>query len=519
MEVSLVIRALFSFVVVGVVMIWGWRILNWVWLNPKRLEKCLRQQGLTGNSYRFLSGDIKESFALSKQARAKPMALTDDIAQYVAPFLHQTVKNYGKNSFLWIGPIPRVTIMDPEEIKEIFTKIDDFQKTNTNPLVRLLVSGLVNLDGDKWAKHRKIINPAFHQDKLKNMLPAFYESCVEMTSKWEKMVFVEGSTELDVWPYLVNLTRDVISRAAFGSSYEEGRRIFYLIEEQTNLTMQVVQSVYIPGWRFLPTKTNRKMKVIHKDINDSLKTMIKKREKAIKAGGVGNDDLLGILVESNIREIQAHGDHKNMGMSIGDVIEECKLFYIAGQETTSVLLVWTMILLARHPNWQTKAREEVLQVFGDSKPDSDGLNRLKVVPMILYEVLRLYPAVVALARFIPKEIKLGNLLLPAGAEISLPILLIHHDQELWGDDAHEFKPDRFSEGVSKATKGQVAFFPFAWGPRICIGQNFALMEAKMALAMILRQFWFELSPSYAHSPCTTITLRPQRGAHIILHKL
>ena len=81
------------------------------------------------------------------------------------------------------------------------------------------------------------------------MLPAFYQSCVEMIRKWEKMVFVEGSNELDVWPDLINLTRDVISRAAFGSNFEEGKRIFQLLEEQTNLTMQVVQSVYIPGLR------------------------------------------------------------------------------------------------------------------------------------------------------------------------------------------------------------------------------------------------------------------------------
>ena len=80
------------------------------------------------------------------------------------------------------------------------------------------------------------------------MLPAFYQSCIEMIREWEKMVFVEGSSELDVWPFLVNLTRDAISRASFGSSYEEGRRIFQLLEEQPNLTMQVVQSVSIPGW-------------------------------------------------------------------------------------------------------------------------------------------------------------------------------------------------------------------------------------------------------------------------------
>ncbi|MFQ6620978.1 hypothetical protein Gotur_002359 [Gossypium turneri] len=515
MEVYHVIRDLVSLLVVGLLMIWGWRALNWVWLAPKRLERCLRQQGFSGNPYRFLSGDIKELSTMSRQTRAKPMPLSDDIGPYVAPFLHQTVNQYGKNSFTWIGPRQRVNIMDPEKIREIFTKFNDFQKVRTNPLLTLLVSGLVNLEGDRWSKHRKIINPSFHQDKLKNMLPAFYQSCCDMLSKWEKMVCTEGYSELDVWPYLVDLTRDVISRSAFGSSSEEGRRIFQLLDDQLALRIKLLQTVYIPGWRFLPTKTNREVKMKHKDIKESLREMIKRREQAIKAGEEGNEDLLDILVESNIREMVT----KNMGMSIEDVIEECKLFYFAGQETTSVLLVWTMVLLARYPDWQSKAREEVLHVLGDSKPDADGLNRLKVVTMILYEVLRLYPSATELGRSVPKEIKLGNLLLPAGTEISVPILLIHHDKDLWGDDAREFKPERFAEGVSKATKGQVTFLPFGWGPRICIGQNFAMMEAKMAVAMILQRFWFELSPSYAHSPCSMVTLRPQHGAQIILHKL
>ncbi|KAH1120679.1 hypothetical protein J1N35_003839 [Gossypium stocksii] len=472
MEVYHVIRDLVSLLVAGLLMIWGWRALNWVWLAPKRLERCLRQQGFVGNPYRFLSGDVKELFTMTRQTRAKPMPLSDDIGPYVQ---HQTANQYGKNSFTWFGPRPRLNIMDPEKIREILNKFNDFQKVRTNPLLNLLVSGLVNLEGDGWSKRRKIINPAFHQDKLKNMLPAFYQSCSDMLSKWEKMVCREGYSELDVWPYLVDLTRDVISRSAFGSSFEQGRRIFQLLEDQLVLRIKLLQTVYIPGWRFLPTKTNREVKMKHKDIKESLREMINRREQAIKAGEESNEDLLDILVESNIREMEA----KNMGMSIEDVIEECKLFYFAGQETTSVLLV----------------------------------------TMILYEVLRLYPSATELGRSVPKEIKLGNLLLPAGTEVSVPILLIHHDKDIWGDDAREFKPERFAEGVSKATKSQVTFLPFGWGPRICIGQNFAMMEAKMAVAMILQRFWFELSPSYAHSPCSMVTLRPQHGAQITLHKL
>ncbi|KAF9610050.1 hypothetical protein IFM89_019778 [Coptis chinensis] len=102
--------------------------------------------------------------------------------------------------------------------------------------------------------------------------------------------------------------------------------------------------------------------------------------------------------------------------------------------------------------------------------------------MILYEVLRLYPPAVLLTRATYKEMKVGEVLLPAGVELSLPTLLVHHDHELWGEDAEEFNPERFSGGISKATKNKVSFFPFGWGPRICIGQTFALIEAKLAFS-------------------------------------
>ncbi|KAF8110479.1 hypothetical protein N665_0083s0042 [Sinapis alba] len=501
-------------VAIVVVSWWTWRTLKWVWFKPKMLESYLRSQGLPGSPYTPLVGDLKRTFSMAMEARSKPIKVTDDISTRVVPFPYEMLKTHGKTYFTWLGTIPTVTIMDPELIKEVFNKVYEFQKPHTFPLGNVIAKGLANYDGEKWAKHRRIINPAFHLEKIKNMVPAFHQSSSEVVDKWNKLVSDKGSScEVDVWPGLVSMTADVISRTAIGSSYKEGQRIFELQAELAQLIILAVLKAFIPGYLYLPTKGNRSIKAAAKEIQVILRGIVNNRLRAREAGESPSDDLLGILLESNLGQAKGHE------MSTEDVMEECKLFYFAGQETTSVLLVWTMVLLSQHQDWQARAREEVKQVFGDKEPDIEGLNQLKVMTMILYEVLRLYPPVAQLTRAIHKEMKLGDLTLPRGAQISLPILLVHRDTQLWGNDAAEFKPERFKDGVSKATKGKVSFFPFAWGPRICIGQSFALLETKMALALILQRFSFELSPSYVHAPYTVITLHPQFGAHLILRKL
>ncbi|CAI9095926.1 OLC1v1031964C1 [Oldenlandia corymbosa var. corymbosa] len=140
--------------------------------------------------------------------------------------------------------------------------------------------------------------------------------------------------------------------------------------------------------------------------------------------------------------------------------------------------------------------------------------------MVLYEVLRLYPPITNMFRYTARRTTVGGITIPAGVEIFLPTLLLHHSSEYWGDDAQEFKPQRFAEGVSKATKDQLlAFYTFGWGPRICLGQSFAVIEAKLALSMILQNFSFKLSPSYTHAPYTIVTLRPQHGAPLIFRQI
>ncbi|OEL17309.1 Cytochrome P450 72A15 [Dichanthelium oligosanthes] len=438
--------------------------LEWAWWTPRRLDRTLRAQGVRGTRYRLFTGDVRESARRNRDARTKPLPLgCHDIIPRVQPMFHDLVKE--------------------------------------NAQILLAIYWIISV----LLSHSQ------------RMLPVFSTCCVEMITRWENLMSSEGSSEIDVWPEFQNLTGDAISRTAFGSSYQEGRRIFQMQGELAERLIQSFQTIFIPGYWFLPTKNNRRMRQINREISKLLRGMIEKRDKAIKNGETNNDDLLGILVESNMRESDGN---VNLGMTTEDIIEECKLFYFAGMETTSVLLTWTIIVLSMHPEWQELAREEVLNYFGRARPDFDSLSRLKIVTMILYEVLRLYPPVIFLTRRTYKEMELGGIKYPAGVNLMMPLLFIHHDPTIWGKDASEFNPERFAEGISNATKyQQTAFFPFGWGPRICIGQNFALLEAKMALCTILQRFSFELSPSYTHAPYTVITLHPEHGAPIKLKKL
>lgn len=132
---------------------------------------------------------------------------------------------------------------------------------------------------------------------------------------------------------------------------------------------------------------NKKMKRYNEEIETLLRGIIHKKERAIREGQVATDDLLGLLLESNMKEIreQIPKNKKSVGLSIQDIVEECKLFYLAGQETTSSLLTWTMFLLSIHPSWQDRARDEVLKVFGrNDRPDFERLNHLKTVSYIQY---------------------------------------------------------------------------------------------------------------------------------------
>ncbi|CAI5951096.1 unnamed protein product [Closterium sp. NIES-64] len=197
-------------------------------------------------------------------------------------------------------------------------------------------------------------------------------------------------------------------------------------------------------------------------------------------------------------------------MSDQQLMDECLTFLLAGHETTSNLLTWTVMLLSQHNTWQQRVREEAQQVLG---ADGAGLTmekaaELKIMGMVLNEVLRLYPPAPAIARRCDTRTKLSETLtIPAGVGVTVPIAAMHRRKELWGEDAEEFKPERFANGINKAAMHPLAFIPFSVGPRVCIGQNFAVLEAKVILSLLVLRFSWRVAPSYRHCPEQVLTLK------------
>lgn len=484
---------------------------SFLWV-PRRLERRFRRQGIRGPPRRPLSGNAAGYRDLLAAAQSAPLAsFHHAVVARVAPHHREWPERYGRPFVFWLGPRPRLVVSDPEVVKAVLTDTTGtFGKAGpggNNPLARQLFSeGLVGLTGEAWARHRRVIAPAFNMERVKAWIPEITSITSSMLDKWELQDEVRTEFEIDVNKEFHTLIADVISCVAFGSSYEEGKRVFQLQEEQLKLVILAMRTVYIPGFRFVPTKKNRRRKIVNQEIRNSLRKLIEINGRKCE----DSNNFLGMMLSAS----KIDSEFK---MGIEEIIDECKTFYFAGKETTATLLTWATLLLALHQEWQNKARDEVLQVCGKYEhPKAENLSELKIVNMVLKETLRLYPPAVFLNRIANRDVKLGKLDIPAGTQLQLPILDIHHDVSIWGADADEFDPSRFAEGKSYHLG---AYFPFGIGPTICVGQNLAMVEAKVALAMILQRFALVVSPSYVHAPMLVVTLQPQYGAQVLVHKI
>ncbi|KAJ9163145.1 hypothetical protein P3X46_022844 [Hevea brasiliensis] len=485
-----------------------------LWWRPKRIEAHFLKQGIRGPPYRFFIGNVKELMEMMLKASSQPMPFSHNILPRVLSFYHHWKKIYGATFLVWFGPTVRLTVSDPELIREIFTtKSEFYEKIEAHPLVKQLEGdGLLSLKGEKWAHHRKIITPTFHMENLKLLVPVVAKSVMDMLEQWSALMSnSDQEVEIEVSEWFQTLTEDVITRTAFGSSYEDGKVIFRLQAQQMVLAAEAFHKVSIPGYRFFPTRRNMNSWKLDKQTKKSLMKLIDWRRENSNNTVKNPKDLLGLMIEAS---------NSSSNVTVNDIVEECKSFFFAGKQTTSNLLTWTTILLAMHPQWQVQAREEVLRVCGSSDIHTkDDIVKLKTLSMILNESLRLYPPTIATIRRSRTDVELGGYKIPRGTELLIPILAVHHDQSIWGNDANEFNPGRFSEGVARASKHSVAFIPFGLGMRTCVGQNLAILQAKLTLAIMLQRFSFRLAPTYQHAPTVLMLLYPQYGAPIIFKRL
>ncbi|KAL3626353.1 hypothetical protein CASFOL_029902 [Castilleja foliolosa] len=508
--------------VLAIVLLWTWQFFNWAWLKPKEIERLFRNQGMKGNSYKFLVGDSKETGSMYEEAYSKPIGFNDDIIPRVMPNIFDSINKYGNYSFSWSGPRPRVFIMDTGVARDVLTKHRFYKKTFkiASHTVKLLISGIANLEGDEWAKSRAKLNPVFHMDKLKPMVPAIQICTEETLNKWREMTSKEGgSCVVDVFHHFEVLTSEVLSQLMFSSKYTDDiKQTFFELSELANLAKLPSKTLTLPGEKYLPTQTNRRGKEIDKHVRAVLTSMIRERLNKKKTTPSGNLDLLDVFIhELRDEKVTKENDRQKI---VEDAIANIKVFFFAGYETNSNLLTWTLIMLSFHQDWQARARDEVFQVLGNKNEiTSDDLGKLKIVTMIINEMLRLYPPVMEITRIIDEDTNINHYAVPKGTLLTFPVLMFHRSKEIWGEDAGEFKPERFADGVLKAANGEAAFMPFGWGPKICIGMNFAMLETKTFLAMFLREFSVEFSPTYTHAPVVAFTIQPQFGAPVVLRKL
>ncbi|KAL7616302.1 hypothetical protein Lser_V15G00713 [Lactuca serriola] len=477
--------------------------------TPLEIQRLFRQQGIGGPSYNPISGNSDELqrliMAEDKLSSKSESFNNSQVVRKVMPFYYFWSKMYGDQFLFWFGSKPRLAITDPDMIKEILLNTSgSFPKTRVNPLVKgLFGDGIVYLEGDQWAVHRKITSQAFNMERIKELVPEIVASTKSLLDKMGAKMCVENRLELDVYKEFNNLSADVISRTAFGSNFEEGKRIFELQDQLVRIASEAIRSVYIPGFKYLPTKKNRLSWNLQRESKEMITKIIEKNNKTKE----NPKALLSLLMSPyKTGKIEKR-------LSLDEIVDECKTFYFAGKESTANLLTWVFVLLGSNQEWQEKAREEVFRICGNNEiPSAEHLSNFKMISMILNEALRLYPAAPISVREACKDVKLGGLQIPAKTQLFLAMAAVHHDRKIWGEDAQKFNPMRF---IDTKIQHMAFYFPFGLGPRNCVGQNLAIVEAKIVVAMILRKYCFVVSPSYVHAPIQALTVRPQYGAPMI----
>lgn len=493
-----------------------------MWLKScERLRWKLKKQGIYGPKPSFLYGNVAEMQKIQAASPNNVYAefVAHDYTSSLFPYFEQWRKIYGPVYTYSTGNKQHLYVNQPELVKEMNQSISlDLGKPSyvTKRLAPMLGNGILRSNGHIWAMQRKIVAPEFFMDKVKGMVSLMLQSAELLTRKWDERIEAEGGkmAEISVGEDLRSLSADVISRACFGSSYFKGKKIFSKLRTLQKVISNTSILFGSPAFRFLPNRQQKEIENLEKEIESLIWEAVKERERECLETPSNDKDLLHSILEGAIND-----DNVGENSSRKFIVDNCKNIYFAGHESTAVAASWCLMLLALHPEWQSRIREEMDQICPDGVLDAESVSKMKMVTMVIQEVLRLYPPAAFVSREALEDTQIGHIVVPKGVCLWTLIPMLHRDPDIWGRDANEFKPERFEKGVSCACKLPQVYIPFGLGPRLCLGRNFAMVQLKVVISLIISKFRFSLSPKYRHSPAYRMIVEPGQGVHILVERL
>ena len=400
---------------------------------------------------------------------------------------------------------PAYLVNHPDGVKHVLQEKQQNYNKDLYPyqiFKPLLGRGLVTNDGKSWLHQRRLMQPAFHRKRLAAFGSLMTDATVMMLDQWQD--FAEHAQQLDIAAEMLRLTLRIVGQALFNIDLSDETHIV----SQALITVNKLLSDYIyaplPPLN-IPTSRNRLIQTAFRTLDQVVQGIINQHRQQ----NMDTDDLLSMLL--SVRD-----EETGQGMNDQQVRDEVMTLLIAGHETVSTALTWTWYLITKHPEVERHLHAELNTVLGGQIPTVDHLAKLPYTRMVLEETLRLYPPAWVFGRKSVADDEIGGYFIPANSMIVLSPYITHRHPAFW-DKPEVFEPERFTPERS-AGRPHYAYFPFGGGPRVCIGNNFALMEMQLILVTVAQRYKLRLVPGHPVEPEALLSLRPRYGLPMTLER-
>ena len=419
-------------------------------------------------------------------------------------FLHNFEKR-GDTYRAYLGGIqPMMVTKDPDIIRHVLQKNHrNYIKTPMifEKLRRFLGNGLLTSEGAYWLQQRRLIQPGFHKQRLQALVEIINQVIAD--TEPQELDSQGGENTLDVYPMMMRLAFDIVTRSLFSAAVST-EKLDLLSNSLTSIQAFLVQQIrqpYLNPWFRVSGQLAKHVK-LGKAADEVLLGMIRAR----RTSGESQEDLLQMLLDARYEDT-------GEGMSDQQLLEETNILITAGHETTANALSWIFYLLAKHPDKQEILRAELEEVLGTKEPTFMDLPKLSYTTQVIEESMRLYPPAWVTDRQAAANDEIKGHEVPKGTMVVLAIYALHHDPAHW-DDPEVFRPERFAPATRKQVNSNYSYLPFGGGPRLCIGNSFAMMEMQLVLAYYLRKYRLHWQATKAPEMLPLVTLRPKNGVSI-----